>query len=50
VLADDPQLITLMLVTTGAGVTMFFAGIRKRQLRWRTDPREHHRRRRRRFV
>jgi hypothetical protein len=40
VLANDPQLVALMLVTTSAGVTMLFAGVKKRRLRWRTDPRE----------
>lgn len=49
-LANDPQITTLMLVTTGAGLTMFFAGIKKRHLQWRTEPREHRRRRWRRFV
>jgi hypothetical protein len=44
VLADDPQLVTLMLVTTSAGLTMLFGGIKKRRLRWRTAPREHRRR------
>jgi hypothetical protein len=50
VLANDPQITMLMLVTTGVGLTMFFAGIKKRQLRWRTHPREHRRRRWRRLV
>jgi hypothetical protein len=40
VLANDPQLVTLMLVTTSAGATMLFAGVKKRRLRWRADPRE----------
>jgi hypothetical protein len=44
VLANDPQLATLMLVTTCAGVTMLLAGMKKRRLRWRTDPRERRRR------
>jgi hypothetical protein len=45
VLAGDPSLLTLMLVTTGAGLTMLYGGVKKRRLRWRTDP--HVRRRRR---
>jgi hypothetical protein len=51
VLANDPQLVTLMLVTTCAGVTMLLAGMKKRRLRWRTDPRDRrkHDRRRPRF-
>jgi len=36
----DPQLVTLMLVTTAAGLTMLFGGIKKRRLQWRTEPRE----------
>jgi hypothetical protein len=32
----DPQLVTLMLVTSSVGVTMLFAGVKKRRLRWRT--------------
>ena len=44
VLETDPQLLTLMLVTTGAGLTMFFGGVKKRRLRWRTEPRERRRR------
>jgi len=43
VLETDPQLVMLMLVTTGAGLTMFFGGIRKRRLRWRAGPRERRR-------
>jgi hypothetical protein len=48
VLANDPSLLTLMLVTTGAGLTMFYGGVKKRRLRWRTDPhlRRPHKRRR----
>jgi hypothetical protein len=42
----DPQLVTLMLVTSSVGVTMLFAGVKKRRLRWRTEPRERRRRRR----
>jgi hypothetical protein len=37
-----------MLVTTGAGLTMFFSGVKKRQLRWREKPRDRRRRDRRR--
>jgi hypothetical protein len=48
VLAHDPQLVMLMLVTTGAGLTMLYSGIKKRRLQWRTEPRERHRRNRRR--
>jgi len=47
VLANNPQLVMLMLVTTGAGLTMFFGGVKKRRLRWRTEPRERRRRNRR---
>jgi hypothetical protein len=36
-----------MLATTGAGLTMFFAGAKKRQLRWRTEPRQSRKRLRR---
>lgn len=43
-LETDPQLVALMLVTTGAGLTMFFGGVKKRRLRWRTEPRERRRR------
>jgi hypothetical protein len=28
----DPQLVTLILVTTSAGLTMFFSGVKKRRL------------------
>jgi hypothetical protein len=38
------QLMSLMLATTGAGLTMFFAGAKKRQLRWRAEPRERRKR------
>jgi len=48
VLADDPQLVTLTLATTSVGVTMLLAGLKKRRLRWRTDPRERRSRDRRR--
>ena len=50
-LANDPQLVTLMLITTCAGVTMLLAGMKKRRLHWRTDPRDRrkHDRRRPRF-
>jgi hypothetical protein len=41
------QLIDLMLLTTGAGLTMFFAGAKKRRLQWRVGPRERRRRNRR---
>jgi hypothetical protein len=44
VLADEPQLAAIMLVTTSVGLTMLFGGIKKRRLRWRTEPRERHRR------
>ncbi|HZO97917.1 MAG TPA: hypothetical protein VFB42_11140 [Gaiellaceae bacterium] len=37
------QLANLMLVTTSAGLTMLFAGTKKRRLRWRTGPRERRR-------
>jgi len=37
----------IMLATTTVGLTMLFSGIRKRRLRWRTEPRERHRRNRR---
>jgi hypothetical protein len=47
VLDQDPQLLTLMLVTTSVGLTMLFGGMKKRRLRWRTDPRERRRRPRR---
>ena len=46
-LATNPQLVTLMLVTTSAGLTMLFTGVKKRRLRWRTEPRERRRRHRR---
>jgi len=39
------QHMSFLLVTTGAGLTMFFAGMKKRRLRWRTEPRERRRRR-----
>jgi len=45
VLANDPEITTLVLVTTCVGLSMFLAGITKRRLRWRTEPREHRRRR-----
>jgi hypothetical protein len=48
VLEHDPRLVTLMLVTTSAGVTMLFSAVKKRRLRWRTDLRERRRRIRRR--
>ena len=48
VLTHDPQLVMLMLVTTGAGLTMLYSGIKKRRLQWRTEPRERRRRNRRR--
>jgi hypothetical protein len=48
VFGNNPQLVTLMLVTTCVGLTMFFTGVKKRQLRWRTEPRERWRRHRRR--
>jgi hypothetical protein len=41
------QLVNLILLTTGAGLTMLFAGTKKRRLRWRTEPRERRRRNRR---
>jgi hypothetical protein len=41
------QLVNLMLVTSGAGLTMLFAGTKKRRLQWRTGPRERRRRNRR---
>jgi hypothetical protein len=44
VFGNNPQLVTLMLVTTSVGVTMFFTGVKKRQLRWRTEPRQRRRR------
>ena len=47
VLATNPQLVTLMLVTTSAGLMMLFTGVKKRHLRWRTEPRERRRRHRR---
>jgi hypothetical protein len=47
VLSEDPQLVTIMLVTTSVGVTMLFSGVKKRRLRWRTEPRERRRRPRR---
>jgi len=34
------DVLTLMLVTTGAGLSMFLAGIKKRRLQWRAAPRE----------
>jgi hypothetical protein len=40
VLANDPQLVTLILVTTAAGLTMLFGGIKKRRLQWRGEPRD----------
>jgi hypothetical protein len=49
VLTTNPQLVTLMLVTTCAGVTMLLAGVKKRRLQWRTEPRERRRRNRRRL-
>jgi len=50
VLATNPQLVTLMLVTTSAGLMMLFTGVKKRHLRWRTEPRERRRRNLRRLV
>jgi hypothetical protein len=47
VLTQDPQLVTIMLVTTSVGLTMLFSGVKKRRLRWRTEPRERRRRPRR---
>jgi hypothetical protein len=47
VLTEDPQLVTIMLVTTGVGLTMLFSGVKKRRLRWRSEPRERRRRPRR---
>jgi hypothetical protein len=47
VLANDPQLVTVMLVTTSVGLTMLFTGVKKRRIRWRTEPRERLRRHRR---
>jgi len=44
VLAGNPQLVTLMLVTTSAGLTMLFTGVKKRRLRWREEPRPRRRR------
>src|SRR5262249_34813853 len=44
VLTQDPQLMTIMLVTTTVGLTMLFSGVKKRRLRWRTEPRERRRR------
>jgi hypothetical protein len=44
VLTQDPQLVTMMLVTTTVGLTMLFSGVKKRRLRWRTEPRERRRR------
>ena len=38
-LASNPQLVTLMLVTTSACLAMLFTGVKKRHLRWRTEPR-----------
>jgi hypothetical protein len=35
-----------MLLTTGIGLTMFFAGAKKHRLQWRTGPRERRRRNR----
>jgi hypothetical protein len=49
VLEHDPQLV-LMLVTTSAGLTMFFTGIKKRRLRWRNEPRIRRRRKPRRLA
>jgi hypothetical protein len=47
VLTKDPQLVTLMLLTTSAGLTMLLTGLKKRRLQWRTHPRERRRRNRR---
>jgi hypothetical protein len=41
------QLASAMIVTVSAGWMMLFAGTKKRQLRWRTNPRERRRRNRR---
>ena len=45
--ANSLQLLSLMVVTSGAGLTMLFAGMKKRQLSWRTLPRERRTRHRR---
>ena len=37
-------LIQMMLLTTVIGLTMFFAGTKKKRLQWRTGPRERRRR------
>jgi hypothetical protein len=47
VLAHDPQLATSMLITTCVGLTMIFSGVKKRRLRWRSEPRGRRRLRRR---
>jgi hypothetical protein len=41
------QLANAILVTAAAGLTMLYAGVKKRRLRWRTEPRERRRRNRR---
>jgi len=48
VLGNDPQLITLMLVTTTADLTMLLGGLKKHRLQWRTQPRDRRRPKRRR--
>jgi len=46
VFGNASQHMSFLLVTTGAGLTMFFAGAKKRRLQWRTAPRERRNRRR----
>jgi hypothetical protein len=41
------QFASAMIVTVSAGWMMLFAGTKKRQLRWRTTPRERRKRNRR---
>jgi hypothetical protein len=41
------QLANAMLVTAAAGLTMLYAGMKKRRLHWRAEPRERRRRNRR---
>jgi hypothetical protein len=44
VTSNSFPLLSFMLVTTSAGLTMLFAGTKKRRLRWRSEPRERRRR------